>query len=117
MAPSIQQITGLSSKRSQAVDWDMPRIRFAKGRPEIVVPEGANLMRALLDSGIPVASSCNGDGVCAKCRIRIAQGADHLSKETDLEATLRERHEIPKETRISCQTHVLGDITVDASYW
>jgi len=78
-------------------------------------------MQALLDHGLPVASSCRGDGVCAKCRIEIvspsAQDPKALSPETDLEKFLRERHQLPSNVRISCQTHVLGDITVDTTYW
>jgi len=95
----------------------MPKIRFAKSRPELDVPEGANLMQALLAGGLPVASSCRGDGVCAKCRIEIVEGRKNLSPENDLEKFLRERHSIPKEMRVSCQTVVNGDVTVDASYW
>ena len=74
-------------------------------------------MQALLDASIPVASSCKGDGVCAKCRIDIIEGQKNLSTENERELFLRERHAVPKSQRISCQTEVLGDITIDASYW
>lgn len=74
-------------------------------------------MQALLDGGLPVASSCKGDGVCAKCRIEIVAGKENLSPENELEAFLRERHSIPRAQRVSCQTQVLGDITVDTTYW
>lgn len=74
-------------------------------------------MQALLDGGLPVASSCRGDGVCAKCRVEIHEGKKNLSAETQLEKFLRERHSIPKESRVSCQVQVLGDITVSTSYW
>ena len=74
-------------------------------------------MKALLDASIPVASSCKGDGVCAKCRIEVIEGPNHLSTPNERELFLKERHSVPKNQRISCQTLVLGDITVDASYW
>ncbi|WP_413612965.1 2Fe-2S iron-sulfur cluster-binding protein [Bdellovibrio sp. HCB-110] len=95
----------------------MPLISFKKNRPPIEVPPGANLMKSLLDAGLPVASSCDGDGVCAKCKIIIIEGAENLSGENETEAFLKESNNIPKELRISCQTEVFGDITVDASYW
>ncbi|HEX4923268.1 MAG TPA: 2Fe-2S iron-sulfur cluster-binding protein [Bdellovibrionales bacterium] len=95
----------------------MATISFAKSRAPIDVPDGSNLMRALLNNGIPVASSCNGDGVCTKCRLKIVAGKENLSKETELEADLRDIHEIPNGERISCQTTVNGPVTVDASYW
>lgn len=43
----------------------------------------SNLMELLLDNGIPVASSCNGDGVCLKC-ILTANGEKVLACQTDL---------------------------------
>jgi 2Fe-2S ferredoxin len=95
----------------------MPIIHFARGRAPVTVEAGANLMNALLATGVPVASSCRGDGVCAKCRIRIVEGARNLSPEGDVEKFLREKFQIPKNERVSCQTLVNGDITVDASYW
>jgi 2Fe-2S ferredoxin len=95
----------------------MPTIRFRKPRPDLVVEEGANLMKALLAGGLPVASSCRGDGVCAKCRIEIVDGRKNLNPENELEKFLRERHQVEKDQRISCQTTVHGDITVDTSYW
>jgi 2Fe-2S ferredoxin len=95
----------------------MPVIRFTKNRPEITVESGAQLMKSLLEAGLPVASSCHGDGICGKCRIIIVEGAENLSKINPLEQMLRDRLRVPREYRISCQTLVLGDITIDASYW
>lgn len=95
----------------------MPQIRFVKGQSPIDVEVGANLRQSLLRAGLPVASSCGGDGICAKCHIKILSGANNLSEESDFEVGLRERNNIDRGRRISCQTKVLGDITVDASYW
>jgi 2Fe-2S ferredoxin len=95
----------------------MPLIQFRKNRPPLTVQEGANLMDALLSGGLPVASSCRGEGVCTKCRVEISEGAENLSPETEREKFLRERHSIPPSERVSCQAHVLGDITVDTPYW
>ena len=94
----------------------MPLISFKKREP-IEVPQGANLMRALLDAGLPVASSCNSDGVCGKCKIQILSGMENLSRPNDTEDFLREVHDVDKDVRISCQVEVHGDITVHASYW
>lgn len=95
----------------------MPVISFVKPRPPLAVATGANLMQALLSAGLPVASSCRGDGVCAKCRVTVVSGAEGLSKENDTEAFLRERHGLERGVRISCQVEVLGDVTVDTGYW
>lgn len=95
----------------------MPKIQFTKDIAAIQVTPGAQLMQSLLDVGRPVASSCYGKGICSKCRVQIVTGAENLSTETEAEKQLRERNKIPDGYRISCQTKVLGDITIDASYW
>jgi len=95
----------------------MPLIRFVKDRPPLNVAPGANLMKSLLEAGLPVASSCQGDGICAKCRIQVVEGAENLSQINPREQILRDRLRIAREFRISCQTLVLGDVTVDATYW
>ena len=96
----------------------MPVIRFAKNYPSLTVASGASLMKSLLDAGLPVASSCHGDGVCAKCRITVLEGAlEGLSAVGPVEQMLRDRLKIPREVRISCQTKVVGDVLIDTSYW
>ncbi len=95
----------------------MPLISFVKNKAPLVVESGANLMKALTDAQIPVASSCAGDGICSKCVIEIINGHENLSQETDLELELKERNQVPSQFRVSCQTRVLGDITIDTGYW
>jgi 2Fe-2S ferredoxin len=95
----------------------MPFIRFVKKIPELSVTMGANLMDELLLAGLPVASSCHGDGICAKCRVRVVSGAENLSKIGAIEEIVRDRLKIPREYRVSCQTQVLGDVVIDTSYW
>ena len=74
-------------------------------------------MKSLVDAGLPVASSCGGEGVCCKCKIKIVSGAQHLSPPNEVELYLREMNNVPLDFRVSCQTQVAGDIEVDASYW
>lgn len=95
----------------------MPVIRFAKTDREIVVEPGANLMKSLLSAGLPVASSCLGDGICGKCRIYIIEGFENLTGVNAAESILRDRLKVPRDMRISCQTGIIGDIRIDASYW
>ncbi len=95
----------------------MPKIKFVKNKPDLEVPLNANLMAALLAAGLPVASSCGGEGVCSKCRIKIIEGEKNLSAPNDTELILKEQNSLGRELRISCQVEVLGDVTVDASYW
>lgn len=96
----------------------MPKISIAKNPGKsIEVERGTNLMKALLAAGVPVASSCRGDGACAKCRLRIVSGSQNLTKPHELEEFLIERYKLKSSERISCQCEVLGDVCVDATYW
>jgi len=95
----------------------MPVIRFIKNHVALEVKSGASLMESLLAGGMPVASSCHGDGICGKCRIQIVEGASNLTAINAAEQILRERLKVAPDQRISCQTQVNGDIVVDTSYW
>lgn len=74
-------------------------------------------MTALLDAGLPVASSCDGEGVCAKCRVQVLEGMANLNPPNEIEEFLKERYEMKSNERISCQCEVCGDVKVHASYW
>ena len=95
----------------------MPLISIPKLQKSLNVEQGANLMDALMQAGLPVASSCDGDGVCGKCRIQILKGYENLSSKNDTEIYLITQNSYSPEFRISCQTQILGDISVDATYW
>ena len=110
------------------------RIIFAKNnRAPIEVSDfQSSLMQILLNSEMPVASSCHGEAVCGKCRLRILSGAEYLTAENDNEKFLRQKMNLPADQRISCQTFLkpvalssqklnsdqcLQDVVIDASYW
>ena len=95
----------------------MPWIHFVKNIQAFEVEDGANLMHSLLEKGIPVASSCGGDGICAKCKVEIVEGESNIAKEEIKETILKDRLRIPKKFRLSCQVKIHGDIKVDTPYW
>lgn len=95
----------------------MPTISILKTGKTIEVPEGATLMLELLKAGLPVASSCQGDGICGKCKIEVVEGWENLSKIDSREEILSKRLRIKMPYRVSCQTKVYGDITLDTAYW
>lgn len=95
----------------------MALIRFKKNFSPITAGEGQTLMQALRENGRPVGSSCGGEGVCTKCLIHILAGHENLSEQNEREQALRQQHHIHDDFRVSCQTFLLGDVTVDAPYW
>lgn len=94
----------------------MPIIRVPQLQKQIEVPVGTNLMKALQGAQIPVASSCLGDGVCAKCRVRVSH-PEALSKPNATEEFLQQKFKLQPLQRISCQSEVQDDIEVETSYW
>lgn len=95
----------------------MPTIRFAKNIQPVELESGDLLMPRLLSAGLPVASSCLGDGICGKCRVQVLSGGENLSPVESLEGLTRDRLRIPSGVRLSCQARVTGDIVIDTSYW
>ena len=95
----------------------MPRISFVKIKAPIDVPVGANLMEALLAAKIPVASSCHGYGICHKCVIEVVKGNENLKTKEVKNQELVERNPLDANCKLSCQSRVMGDITIDTKYW
>lgn len=95
----------------------MPTITLSKSKKKLKVDHGANLMDTLIANNIPIASSCRGSGVCAKCKIIVINHPESLSAEDYIETFLREKNSIPTNERVSCQCLVLGDVEIDATYW
>ena len=110
------------------------RIVFAKNNrvPIEVSDTQSSLMQIILNSEMPVASSCHGEAVCGKCRLRIVSGSEYITDENDSEKFLRQKMNLPADQRISCQTffksvalssqklnsdQCIQDVVVDASYW
>lgn len=99
-------------------------INFSSAKPHLspievseTQAQAKTLMTLLLEAKIPVASSCQGDGICSKCRIHIMQGHDNLSLENDLEIITKKKNNVTRADRLSCQTYLLGNVTIDTNYW
>ena len=78
------------------------------------VEAGINLMTALMESGLPVASSCQGDAVCSMCRVAV-DGVTVPPDKIELECLTRNKC-LPDE-RLSCQIAVNAELTVKTKYW
>lgn len=93
--------------------YEMPFIKIPQKNKIIEVSLGKNLMDALLESGLPVASSCHGEGVCSKCAVVI----NPLGKHTKIELRTLEKNKINLTKRLSCQVFVNEDCDVETTYW
>ncbi len=82
------------------------KAHFLPGQKTGWFDPGVSFMQAALDLGILIESSCAGLGSCAKCKVRIREGAAAL---TAAERSLLTTHEIAAGIRLSCQAKISGD--------
>ena len=95
----------------------MPRIFFCHTDRHLIVESQKNLMKSLIENNVPVASSCGGDAVCAKCVVTVVEGMENLSPKAKPEKALLEKIQAPENVRLSCQVSVRGDIKLHTDYW
>lgn len=92
----------------------MPKITLPQKNKTIEINTGENLMTALMAAGLPVASSCDGEGICSMCRIQV-DGI--LPSASELEKNTLSRNKCCPNERLSCQINVVNDVSVRTKYW
>ena len=92
----------------------MPTIHIPQKNLTLTVARGENLMQALQSAGLPVASSCLGDGICSMCKMTI-EGA--VPPPSELEVRTATRNKLSPSERLSCQIPVTSNLTVTTTYW
>ncbi len=115
----------------------MPKITIVNEKREIDVAAGTVLRRALLDAGIETHAvlgpafglldkpvkylNCHGLGMCGTCKVLVKKGMENLSSKSLLETVNFTLHPVTSfavighedEMRLSCQTIVEGDVTIE----
>jgi uncharacterized 2Fe-2S/4Fe-4S cluster protein (DUF4445 family) len=83
-------------------------ILFKPENKSISVPDGTTLLEAAIAADIPLNASCNGKGVCGKCKLIIESGPVETQSTPLLSRQEKNNHYI-----LACQTTVHGDVTVN----
>lgn len=92
-------------------------VRFLPSERVTFVEEGTTLLRAALDGGMPLGSSCDGAGICRACRVRVVQGAANLSPVSEFERAIAEGLALESNERLACLARVQGPVTITTEYW
>lgn len=95
----------------------MPTLTLLPSQKTLEVPIGARLFDVIRDARVPLASSCDGDSICGKCKVEVVAGAEGLSPILPAEAKLLRRFLDEGCWRIACEARVLGDVTITTGYW
>ncbi|MFM7199273.1 MAG: 2Fe-2S iron-sulfur cluster-binding protein [Myxococcota bacterium] len=93
------------------------RITLLPSQRVLEVPHGTRIFDACRQAGVPLASACDGDAICARCKVEVLAGADALSPITPAEARMLSRVKAEPSVRMACETFTLGDITLTTGYW
>ena len=90
----------------------MPDISVWPDDVEVHFDGGVNLLETLVTAHIPIAHLCGGRARCSTCRIRVLDGADHLSPQTKSEKKMAQRLDFPEDLRLACQTTTDGSVRI-----
>jgi len=95
----------------------MPRLTVRSADQETLTvleaPSDKPLFFILQDGGFPVASACGGKAQCGLCRITVIEGWDHLNDPVAVEESHIGNLMHIGQLRLSCQTYVKGDVTIE----
>ncbi len=76
-----------------------------------------SLLDLSIRNQIPHLHECGGHGRCTTCRVRILDGAQHLSARTPLEREASFVRKWDPSIRLACQTHPKGDVVLQRLIW
>lgn len=95
----------------------MPRLTLLPSGRVLDVPDGARLFDVLRDAKVPLASSCDGDSICGKCKVEVVSGGEHLSEIPASEEKLLKKVRDEGHWRLACDARIHGDVTITTGYW
>ena len=96
--------------------FQLPKLNCPQLSRVIDVNSKDPLMEQLIAAGIPVASSCGGDGICGKCAMRVFSSGP-LPEASLLEKKTLEKNQTQPGERLSCQLYVSKNLMVETNYW
>lgn len=94
-------------------------VEAGPGGPKIPASPGSNLFDLLKDAGLPLASACDGEGVCGRCAVELLEGAELLSPLDPLEERVLVANQVAPGWRLACLTTLThpGLVRLDVPYW
>ena len=95
----------------------MPKVRFVPLGKEKEIRAGATILAAANQCDVPIGQSCNGDGVCGWCRVKVIEGVEGMLPPSPLEKKLMKEKEFALDERAACLAKIRGDVAVTTTYW
>jgi uncharacterized 2Fe-2S/4Fe-4S cluster protein (DUF4445 family) len=82
------------------------RIEYLPTGKSTRVPRGTSLFNAAHWLGLPIESTCGGNGTCGKCKVRIEEGSFEATR---ADQQLLTRDELEEGWRLACKATVVRD--------
>jgi 2Fe-2S ferredoxin len=95
----------------------MPVVRFVPLGKSYEIKAGATILAAANRCKVPIGQSCDGEGICGWCKVRVTEGGDGMAPPSPIEARLRGEKGFAPDERAACLARVQGDVTVTTGYW
>ncbi len=87
---------------------DKFKVTFKPDNKDIRIRKGENLLRAAVQAGIYIHSSCGGDGVCGRCKIIVKKGNFRTEPTGRITKEEKKRGYV-----LACLTSVQGNLVVE----
>lgn len=87
-------------------------LNFIKSKKIISILPGDTLFQISKKHGISIPSSCEGNGLCGWCKVRILKGNDLMDISAE-EYNILSDEEIEKNYRLACSFIPREDISID----
>ncbi len=92
-------------------------VRFPVAGRTVRVPRGTPLVDAVRAAGLPLASACGADGLCARCGVEVLDASAPLPAEGEPERRAKQRNRIAPGLRLACRLRADADLSLSAPYW
>ena len=95
----------------------LPRVEFVPLDKTKEVRQGVTIIAAANRADVPIGQSCNGDGICGWCKVKVLRGMENLTPPSALERKLMSVCAFAPDERAACLARVSGDVSVTTGYW
>ena len=92
-------------------------VTFVPLQTSAAAKDNETLLDVARRANAPLANSCGGVGVCARCRVRVLAGAENLTPATAIEIRFGTARGFTEDERMACQAVVNGECEVTTTYW
>ena len=111
-------VCGIEAVTECRGDKDMEnQVQVTINGKAVTVDSGTSVLAASMRAGVRHMHLCGGHGLCSTCRVRVLEGAEHLSEVTPFERiSLRLHLSFAANVRLACQAKVNGPAKIETIF-